>query len=395
MEEATRAAGGDIVLFLDDHAAGLQTASIPRLTEPIVQCWADLVKAKSSQRADYVTELTVRPLLAMFFPELAAFDSPLHGPIAVRRSLLETLRFETDYGVDVGLLIDACAEAQVAEVDVGWHEHHERPAATLGELATQVTRTILDRAARYGRLHPRQLCEIQEVQRYTELALASGPLTQSAARELALFDMDETILRGRFLLHLAQRTARVGEVSRVLDDSDLSLDDRAQRIAAIFAGLSRTAIEEAAHAAPLTPGARETVLTLRRAGFQVGILTDSYSIAAEIIRRRVLADFSIGHHLTFHNGRATGKLTFSPAMFHTNGCRHHSNCKQNAMLHLMERFDIGPEHVLAVGNSQSDICLLKAAGRSMSLNAATAQVREAAKCVVCGDLTEVAAMVQD
>jgi len=137
------------------------------------------------------------------------------------------------------------------------------------------------------------------------------------------------------------------------------------------------------------------VIALRKAGFQVGIITDSHSVASEIIRRRVFADFSIGHHMKFHEGMATGQIAFSPAMFHPDGCQHHVYCKRNVMIHLMDRLGIGPEHVLVVGDSDNDICMLEAAGRSVALRPATEQVREAAKCVVWGDLTEVVAMMQD
>jgi hypothetical protein len=56
-----------------------------------------------------VTELTARPLLAAFYPDLTGFEQPLAGEIAVRRELLERLPFVTGYGVDIALLLDAYA----------------------------------------------------------------------------------------------------------------------------------------------------------------------------------------------------------------------------------------------------------------------------------------------
>ena len=298
--------------------------------------------------------------------------------------------------MDVGLLIDAAyADARLAEAHIGHIEHDSQPLEVLGDMATQVTRTILDRAARYGRLHPGHLREIYEVQRQTELAISCGLPSAGATKELALFDMDGTLLDGRFAVHLADRVGKSRELDGLLDNLDLPAEERARRIAAVFTDVPRATFEQVAREIPLMPGARETVIALRKAGFQVGIVTDSYSVASEIVRRRVFADFSIGHHMKFHDGMATGKLTFSPAMFHAEGCPHHVYCKRNAMVHLMDRLGIGPEHVLAVGDSENDICLLEAAGRSVALRPATEQVRDAAKCVVWGDLTEVVAMMQD
>ena len=49
-----------------------------------------------------VTELTARPLLNLFYPDLAAVAQPLAGEIAARREVFESLPFVTGYGVDIG-----------------------------------------------------------------------------------------------------------------------------------------------------------------------------------------------------------------------------------------------------------------------------------------------------
>ncbi len=90
------------------------------MTQPIIDGKADFTKARFTRTAGRVTVLTARPLIQTFFPELNGFEQPLGGIIAARRSLLRTLRFESDYGVDVGLLIDATsAGAVVQQVDIG------------------------------------------------------------------------------------------------------------------------------------------------------------------------------------------------------------------------------------------------------------------------------------
>ena len=53
-----------------------------------------------------VTELTARPLLEVFYPELGDCWQPLAGEIAARRSLLERLPWATGYGVEIAQLID-------------------------------------------------------------------------------------------------------------------------------------------------------------------------------------------------------------------------------------------------------------------------------------------------
>lgn len=124
MEDGANAAQNDIVLFLDGDLSRLDPNLIERMTRPILSGEADFVKARFSRSAGRVTMLTARPLLKTFFPELNHIEQPLGGIIAARRTLIRNLRFETDYGVDVGVLLDlAVAGAYIIQVDIGHVEH--------------------------------------------------------------------------------------------------------------------------------------------------------------------------------------------------------------------------------------------------------------------------------
>jgi glucosyl-3-phosphoglycerate synthase len=102
-----------------------------------------------------VTELTARPLLNLFYPELAAVRQPLAGEIAARRELLERLPFATGYGVDIGLLIDAYSVAgleAIAQVDLEVRQNAHQPLRDLGPMAYAVLRAVAVRLEREGRL---------------------------------------------------------------------------------------------------------------------------------------------------------------------------------------------------------------------------------------------------
>ena len=258
-------------------------------------------------------------------------------------------------------------------------------------MAMQVVRVILDRAARYGRLDLQQIREVEEVERRSQAEL-SVTLQRLGQRErLALFDMDGTLLRGRFVVNLARRTNKLAELNEFLDRRDLPADARTRCIARLFAGVPRPVFEEAARGVPLMPGAAELVVALRKRGFQVGIVTDSFSAAAEIVRRRVFADFSVAHLLRFRRGVATGEVTLSPAMQHPNGCKQHNLCKRNVLLHVCGQQSLSPERVLAVGDSDPDACMLRAAGVSVAFQPKSAALAASAGHVVHENLLEVLA----
>ena len=84
----------------------------------------------------------------------------------------------------------------------------------------------------------------------------------------------------------------------------------------------------------------------------------------------------------------------SPAMSHPHGCPEHTSCKRNVMLHMIERMEIAPDQVLAVGDGENDICMLRAAGISIAFHPLTLRVAEAARHVVTGPLTDVLSLVE-
>ena len=387
MLDGLRVANEDVVLYLDGDLTGLREDLVESMTQPLLNGHADFSKAKFSRSAGRVTVLTARPLLQVFFPELAHFTQPLGGIMAAKRTLLESLHFETDYGVDLGLLIDAHqAGAKVMEVDIGHLEHDSQTLDVLGNMAKQVVRTLLKRAEKCGRLAGDHMREIEEVERHTnaEVAVTMGNLGK--VQSLAMFDMDGTLLRGRFITELAKRTGREDALAPWLDNHRINDGERSLRIAQAFAGVPKEDFIETARAIELTPGAAETVVALRKAGFRVGIVTDSYVIAAEIVRRRVFADFSVANLVRFRSGVCSGELTPSPLFAHDNGCREHTLCKYNVMLHLQDRLQVDRTRVVAVGDGLNDVCMLAAAGIGIAFEPKVSIVRTSANYGIEGDL---------
>jgi glucosyl-3-phosphoglycerate synthase len=102
-----------------------------------------------------VTELTARPLLNLFYPDLAGFEQPLAGEVAIRRSLLERLPFATGYGVDVAMLIDAYDAVGLdglAQVNLDVRQNAHQPLRELTVMASAVLRAVAVRLEREGRL---------------------------------------------------------------------------------------------------------------------------------------------------------------------------------------------------------------------------------------------------
>lgn len=160
---------GEIVCFVDADTEGFDERFACGLLGPLLcEPGVGLVKGHFRRpfRAGQVTlaegggrvnELTARPLLARFYPQLAAVRQPLAGELAARRELLERLPFATGYGVEIAMLIDAEREAGVdaiAQVDLDERLNRHQPLSALAPMADAVLAAVTERLEREGRLVP-------------------------------------------------------------------------------------------------------------------------------------------------------------------------------------------------------------------------------------------------
>jgi len=159
---------GEVVCFLDADSEDFRGHFACGLLGPIL-CDPGISFVKGFYRRPFrvgdvtlpegggrVTELTARPLLNLFYPDLAAVRQPLAGEIAVRRKLIDDLPFVTGYGVDIALLLDAYAKVGLkgmAQVDLDVRQNAHQSLRELGPMAYAVLQAVALRLAREGRMH--------------------------------------------------------------------------------------------------------------------------------------------------------------------------------------------------------------------------------------------------
>lgn len=362
MRDGLLIAGSDLIVYLDGDLSGLRPGIVSDLCRPLVRAEADFVKARFGRAGGRVTELTAKPMLKVFFPELANFAQPLGGLIAARTSLLQALEFENGYGVDVGLLIDAySAGARLAEVDIGSLEHDSQPLLDLTAMANEVSRVIYTRARAAGRLHMEQIAAMFETQRQATATLEYILTRRRGRTRLMLLDMDGTITPARYVVELAKVTGHEAALAKLLDVDD-DAATRSERIAALFKFVHRQQFERVAHAIPIRPGVIACVNRLRRHGFMVGLVSDSYFVAAEILRRRIFADFALAHTLQFDGDVCTGVLRLNAAFSPLSPSRGVPACKGN-VVRRFRRDDTPPalQTLWAVGDNVNDLEMLREA----------------------------------
>lgn len=158
---------GDIVLWVDTDILNINPRFVygligPLLSNPELQFVKGFYRRPmrvgnrtQAGGGGRVTELTARPLLNLFFPELSGVVQPLSGEYGGRRSALETLPFFSGYGVETGLLIDVFEKyglSAIGQVDLLERIHHNQPLEALSLMSFAIIQVVISKLEkRYGR----------------------------------------------------------------------------------------------------------------------------------------------------------------------------------------------------------------------------------------------------
>jgi glucosyl-3-phosphoglycerate synthase len=157
---------GEIVCFLDGDSGLFGEHFVAGTVGPLADPRVEFVKAffrrpfrtpdgELPDGSGRVTELTARPLLRRYWPELAGVRQPLAGEMAARRDLLWRLPFSTGYAVETALLLDVYREVGVgslAQVDLDVRQNDHKSLPELAPMADEVLAAVSVRLEREGRL---------------------------------------------------------------------------------------------------------------------------------------------------------------------------------------------------------------------------------------------------
>ena len=158
---------GDIIVWIDTDIVNIHPRFVYGIIGPLLlNSQIQLVKGfyrrplrvgekMQAGGGGRVTELTARPLLNLFYPELSGVVQPLSGEYAGRREALEQVSFFSGYGVETGLLIDIYEKfglQAIAQVDLLERIHHNQHLEALSKMSFAIIQTVFRKLeSRFGR----------------------------------------------------------------------------------------------------------------------------------------------------------------------------------------------------------------------------------------------------
>ncbi|MBK9390258.1 MAG: HAD-IB family phosphatase [Bacteroidetes bacterium] len=299
-------------------------------------------------------------MLSILFPEIAHFAQPLSGMIAGRKSFLENVTFENDYGVDIGLLIDMShLNARIAEVDIGYIENRMQSWEQLAKMSKEVSRAILTRAELIKQSNLEILENISIIRDQMDFAIKESV---SGLKKMLIFDMDNTILHSSFITTLAAKHNFRDKLISVVSENSNPYT-RTKLIARLLKGLNIKQLLEVVDSIPVTHDFENIIKTYKNNGYICGIISDSYDCITNHLVNKFGLDFSIANELEFSNSVATGEVKVPSVFIKTreSNCNH-DFCKSNAMREVASRYKIDLKNIIAIGDSENDICMIKDCG---------------------------------
>jgi HAD superfamily phosphoserine phosphatase-like hydrolase len=181
-------------------------------------------------------------------------------------------------------------------------------------------------------------------------------------KKMVVFDMDNTLLRGRFIDTCSQQynfTQALG-LLRQIDHDPVSLT---VRIASFLKDRSKSELIGIAEGIPMVDDIVTVVNELKKRSFIVGIISDSYQLITDHFAKKLGADFAMGNELQYEGEILNGQVLI-PSYFHyseQSTCKHQV-CKTNALRYITNKHRVKLQDCVVVGDSENDICMIKHAG---------------------------------
>ncbi|MCB1091666.1 MAG: glucosyl-3-phosphoglycerate synthase, partial [Verrucomicrobiae bacterium] len=155
---------GNVICYVDADIKNIHPRFVTGLVGPLIQRDSiHYVKAFYDRPIAYsnelrpsgggrVTEILVRPLFSLFFPELTALVQPLSGEYAVRREVLEQLPFPIGYGVETSHILDVYRHWGLdafGQTDLDKRVHRNQSTHDLGKMSFGILQSFLNRLENY------------------------------------------------------------------------------------------------------------------------------------------------------------------------------------------------------------------------------------------------------
>lgn len=210
--------------------------------------------------------------------------------------------------------------------------------------------------------------------RGVDVAVVAAGLHRRAQR-LVVMDVDSTVIQDEVIELFAAHAgceAEVAEVTAAAMRGELDFEQSLHARVALLAGLDESVADKVRAEVRLTKGARTLIRTLKRLGYQVGIVSGGFTQVTDDLKDRLGLDFAAANTLEVVDGKFTGRVT-GPIVDRAG--------KARLLRSFAEQAGVPLSQTVAIGDGANDLDMLNAAGLGVAFNAKPV-VRQAADTAV-------------
>ncbi|WP_031510501.1 phosphoserine phosphatase SerB [Streptomyces megasporus] len=207
-----------------------------------------------------------------------------------------------------------------------------------------------------------------------DIAVVASGLHRRAQR-LVVMDVDSTLIQDEVIELFAAHAGceeEVAEVTAAAMRGELDFEQSLHARVALLEGLDESVVDKVRSEVRLTPGARTLIRTLKRLGYQVGVVSGGFTQVTDDLKERLGLDFASANTLEIVDGRLTGRVVGEVV-------------DRAGKARLLRRFaaeaGVPLAQTVAIGDGANDLDMLNTAGLGVAFNAKP-MVREAAHTAV-------------
>jgi phosphoserine phosphatase len=203
--------------------------------------------------------------------------------------------------------------------------------------------------------------------------------------KLVIFDLDGTLTQERSIweyIHI-----RLGKWYGFAEDyqkqflaGKISYEEFCERDAQVWKGMRVEELLEIVKTVPFHPGADELINYVRDKGLKLAMVSSGLSVLSNWVHQKYGFDYSVSNDLLYENGVLTGKVRIQV----------YYDKKAEWVKRILERFNVRPEEVVAIGDSKGDLDMFQMVGFSIAFNSSCQDLEKIASlCVQSQNLADI------